>query len=61
MRSLAKAEPWLVPFVVRSPGRVAAGRVIPGTLPPSSFAATAAHLLGVAPPASARSGRDLAR
>ena len=39
--------------------RVAAGRVVGGTVPPSSFAVSAAHLLGVAPPASARGGRDL--
>jgi hypothetical protein len=50
-----------VPFVVRSPGRVAAGHVVAGTVPPSSFAVTAAHLLGVAPPANARGGRDLVR
>jgi hypothetical protein len=50
-----------VPLLVRAPGRVAAGRVVAGTVPPSSFAVTAAHLLGVAPPAGARGGRDLTR
>jgi hypothetical protein len=50
-----------VPFVVRAPGRVAAGRVIAKPLPPASFAQTAAHLLGVAPPAASRGGRDLCR
>ena len=50
-----------VPFVVRAPGRVAAGRVEKSPLPPSSFAVTAAHLLGIAPPPGARGGRDLAR
>ncbi|HEY2744706.1 MAG TPA: hypothetical protein VGL86_08790, partial [Polyangia bacterium] len=48
-----------VPLVVRAPGRVAAGRVLAAPLPPSSFAVTAAHLLGVAPPPGARGGRDL--
>jgi hypothetical protein len=51
----------MVPLLVRAPGRVAAGRVEPRPVPPSTFAVTAAHLLGVAPPAGARGGRDLAR
>ena len=55
---------WLhdrtVPFVVRAPGRVAAGKVVQPPLPPASFTATAAHLLGVAPPPAARGARDLA-
>lgn len=50
-----------VPFVVRAPGRVAAGGVLAAPLPASSFAATAAHLLGVAAPPAARAGRDLLR
>ena len=50
-----------VPLVVRAPGRAAAGRVVKEPLPPSSFAVTAAHLLGVAPPPGARGGRDLCR
>ena len=51
----------MVPFVVRAPGRVAAGRVEKSPLAPSSVAVTAAHLLGSAPPPGARGGRDLAR
>ena len=50
-----------VPFVVRAPGRVAAGAVERASVPASSFAVTAAHLLGIAPPPGARGGRDLAR
>jgi len=50
-----------VPLVVRAPGHAAAGAVEHTALPASSFAVTAAHLLGVAPPPGARGGRDLAR
>ena len=50
-----------VPFVVRAPGRVPAGRVVRGPLPAASFAVTASHLLGTPAPAAARGGRDLTR
>ncbi len=50
-----------VPFVVRAPGRVAAGRVVSAPLSEASFTTTAAHLLGVTPPSGARGGRDLLR
>jgi hypothetical protein len=49
----------LVPLVARAPGRVPAGRVEKAPLSPASFAVTAAHLLGIAPPAGARGGRSL--
>jgi hypothetical protein len=50
-----------VPLVARAPGRVPAGRVERAPLRPASYGVTAAHLLGIAPPAGARGGRDLAR
>jgi type I phosphodiesterase/nucleotide pyrophosphatase len=50
-----------VPLVARAPGRVPAGRALATPLGPAAFAATAAHLLGVAPPPAARGGRDLCR
>jgi hypothetical protein len=56
----AYAHDRTVPFVVRAPGRVAAGRAIAAPLSPASFSATAAHLLGVTPPPAARGARDLA-
>jgi arylsulfatase A-like enzyme len=48
-----------VPLLVRAPGRVAAGAVVREPLPFSSFAHTAATLLGVPPPAGALPGADL--
>ena len=48
-----------VPLLVRAPGRVPAGRVIERPLPFTSFARTAAALLGVAAPA--QGGIDLTR
>jgi hypothetical protein len=56
----AYAHDRAVPLIARAPGRVAAGRVVTEPLPPASFAVTAAHLLGVAPPPAARGARDLA-
>jgi hypothetical protein len=50
-----------VPLVVRAPGRVAAGRSLDDELGPAAYARTAAALLGIAPPAAARGGRDLSR
>jgi hypothetical protein len=48
-----------VPLVVRAPGRVPAGRVVDDPVAPAAYARTAARLLGIAPPAAARDGRDL--
>ena len=48
-----------VPLLVRAPGRVAAGAVIDAPLPFATFTRTAASLLGVRPPATARPGSDL--
>lgn len=50
-----------VPLVARAPGRVPAGRSLAASLGPGAFAATAARLLGIAPPPAARGARDLCR
>jgi hypothetical protein len=48
-----------VPLVVRAPGRVAAGRVIAAPMDFRAFARTAAAVLGIEPPPSAKPGEDL--
>lgn len=48
-----------VPLFVRPPERARAGVVVVETLRPADFAATAAALLHIDPPAGARGGRDL--
>jgi len=50
-----------VPLVVRAPACATAHKTVKEPLPPSSFAVTAAHLLGAPPPPGARGGRDLCR
>jgi hypothetical protein len=48
-----------VPLVVRAPGRVAAGAIVEESVEFGAFARTAAALLGVPPPSSASTARDL--
>jgi hypothetical protein len=50
-----------VPLFVRAPGRARAGVRLDGPLPAAAFVHTAADLLGIAPPASARPAPSLAR
>lgn len=50
-----------VPLLVRAPGRVKAGQVRERPVAFTAFARTAASLLGIAPPAAAATGEDLAR
>jgi len=49
-----------VPFVARAPGQIPAGKVIDTPVAFEAFARTAATLLGIDPPAPARSAVDLA-
>jgi len=49
-----------VPLLVRAPGRVAPGQRRTRPVAFTAFARTAASLLGIAPPAAAASGEDLA-
>jgi predicted AlkP superfamily pyrophosphatase or phosphodiesterase len=44
-----------VPLLVRAPGKVPAGRVVEGPVPFTLFTRTASALLGIEPPAAARS------
>jgi hypothetical protein len=46
-----------IPFLVRAPGKVQAGRVIEQELPAATFTRTVASLLGVRAPAAASEGR----
>jgi hypothetical protein len=61
---MSHGSPYLydraVPLLVRAPGRVPAGVVRAAPVSFTAFARTAASLLGVRPPASARGGEDLA-
>jgi hypothetical protein len=64
-RGTSHGSPYLydrsVPLLVRAPGRVAAERRVDEPLDFRAFPRTAATLLGIASPASARPGEDLAR
>lgn len=63
-RSSNHGSPYLydraVPIFARAPGRVRAGARVGGVLPVATFVHTAAALLGIAPPASARVAPSLA-
>lgn len=48
-----------VPLVARAPGRVSPGRRLAATVTPAAFAATAARLLGIAPPQAAPVSRSI--
>ncbi len=50
-----------VPLFLRAPNRARAGVTMRERLRPADFTATAAHLLGIAPPRGAHGGRDLSK
>jgi len=50
-----------VPLLVRAPGRVSPGQVRARPVAYTTFARTAASLLGIAPPAAAAAGEDLTK